>query len=142
MTWLHLFAIVLGGLAVLPVLYAFRAFTGRPSPPRLDAAHSYPDLAGFDLSAAVDDRVASLRPEVRRSGSRSIFGAGERAGERPADARAHGVRPGVTFEYTILPHQGSMRQNAPDLGGFTKVPLLLYDRLGNCVMVHRRLSLN
>lgn len=47
-----------------------------------------------------------------------------------------------SFEYTIKRHSGAVRQEALDMGGFSQVPLLLYDKTGNCFTVHRRLSLN
>jgi hypothetical protein len=46
------------------------------------------------------------------------------------------------FEYTIKPQECAVMHKAMDMGGFAQVPLLLYDRAGNCFTVHRRLSLN
>lgn len=142
MTWPHVFAIILGGLAVIPVLYTLRVLSRRQAASApADFGAAAPSLA-LSASEEEEDELSSFAVP-RRTTARAVFGREDRIGERTGgEARTPTGRASSPFEYTILPHRGTLRQNAPDLGGFTKVPFLLYDRVGNCVMVHRRLSLN
>ena len=51
--------------------------------------------------------------------------------------------PSDEFRYTIRrPATASARKKMPDLGGFSEVPLRLYDQLGNRFTVHQKVRLN
>lgn len=46
------------------------------------------------------------------------------------------------FRYTIRRPAAAVRRQMPDLGGFSEVPLRLYDQLGNRFTVHQKVRLN
>ncbi|HEX7070525.1 MAG TPA: hypothetical protein VF190_06955 [Rhodothermales bacterium] len=50
--------------------------------------------------------------------------------------------PSEVFRYTIRRPQAAVRKKMPDLGGFSEVPLRLYDQLGNRFTVHQKVRLN
>ena len=105
-------------------------------------------------------RKSLLEAEVRQTLAQHLARSSERRGEDARPNRAlrqissaggrkrfsqheFAVKSAAApFEYTIRRQFGSVRQRVPNLGGFAKAPVLLHDRLGNCVMVHRKLCLN
>lgn len=50
--------------------------------------------------------------------------------------------PSDVFRYTIRRPTAATRRKMPDLGGFSEVPLRLYDQLGNRFTVHQKVRLN
>lgn len=64
-----------------------------------------------------------------------------RAVKQEADVLSE-TRPRRVFEYTIKRSTGIVWKRAVNLGGFTEVPILLYDRMGNSFTIHRRVCLN
>ena len=130
MTWMHLFALLVGGLAVIPLSMAFTyvAHRRRLNRARLAVEAAIPDAHPVPAPepAMTDWDEASVRHHARN-----------RTRERVLVSTADS-----TYEYTIRRHHGALKQQVADLGGFSRIPLLLYDRRGNCVLVHRKVSLN
>src|SRR5690606_34848949 len=58
------------------------------------------------------------------------------------DAAVDAPRPreftGEVFRYTLKRPNSAVRRRVPDLGGFSEVPLRLYDQLGNRFTVHQK----
>lgn len=63
------------------------------------------------------------------------------AGDVSARARRRAY-PNDVFRYTIRRPESTVRKTMPDLGGFSEVPLRLYDQLGNRFTVHQKVRLN
>lgn len=149
----NIFTFLLCALAVMPVLLVFRIIAlesrKRKQLSIIEdyatwAVHDEQDTDETEDADAVADTYAferthrhlrtTARCEVDRPLTTSVA-------HFAGDTVARSLNPS-TFEYTIRRHLGAVRQDALDMGGFAQVPLLLYDRAGNCFTVHRRLSLN
>lgn len=88
------------------------------------------------------EEMANMRPSQR--GGRSAEDPDEigvLAGAESAASR-HRSFPRDVFKYTIRRPTSAMRKKMPDLGGFSEVPLRLYDQLGNRFTVHQKVRLN
>lgn len=145
----NVFTFLLCALAVLPVLLVFRIIALETRKRQISFVEDYSSWAVQDsgsereASAVADDYTfertqrhltATARCEVDRPLKLSVA-------QFASNTVSRSVNPN-TFEYTIKRHVGSVRQEALDMGGFAQVPLMLYDRAGNCFTVHRRLCLN
>lgn len=149
MTWTILSALILGALAFVPVFLLLHIVAEKLKPESYTA--ELEDLQ----SDLVDGRDAAVPPmEVPSwSGARSSSPTPHVASRpthrlrriirmpQPTDTVAD-ARSSAAFDYTIRRHTGAVWQSVPDLGGFANVPFLLRDRMGNCVTIHRRVSLN
>ena len=104
---------------------------GHPSSRNLD------ELASTLRSVASQERKAeSETAEVRVDPAGNIGTAGASGTSR---RRSY---PRDVFKYTIRKPVGAVRKKMPDLGGFSEVPLRLYDQLGNRFTVHQKVRLN
>ena len=52
------------------------------------------------------------------------------------------LKSGEVFRYTLKRPASAVRKKMPDLGGYSEVPLRLYDQLGNRFTVHQKVRLN
>jgi hypothetical protein len=60
----------------------------------------------------------------------------------PSSGTSRRTRSSEVFRYTIRRPEAAVRKKMPDLGGFSEVPLRLYDQLGNRFTVHQKVRLN
>lgn len=146
----NIFTYLLCALAVMPVLLVFRIIALEARKRRQvsiiedDMAWTVQDCGSehevdvvggdYDIKRTHEHLRATARCEVNRP-----FTA--RVANVDGGSLLHTLNPDA-FEYTIRRHYGTVRQDVIDMGGFSQVPLMLYDRAGNYFTVHRRLSLN
>ena len=143
----NVFTIFLCALALAPVVLVFRIIALEMRRKNVPLRDEYATWAEQDSGAQQQAEAtpyaferthrhltATARCEVDRALTVSVSQLAGNHSARPLNASA--------FEYTIKRHVGAIRQEALDMGGFSQVPLLLYDKTGNCFTVHRRLSLN
>lgn len=145
----NIFTFLLCALAVLPVLLVFRIIAMETRKRRFSLLEDCSAWAVQDSGSERETAMAASEHAFERT-HRHLTATARCEVDRPLKVTvpelagktvSRAVNPN-TFEYTIKRHRGAVRQEALNMGGFAQVPLLLYDRSGNCFTVHRRLCLN
>lgn len=143
MTWIGILAIVIAGLALIPVVLMARVVDLRSYQHRyqgrglINSDYSMCEREGGEEFGFSNERYG-LEYGVREESART------KKMDEPlrSTGETFSARSPSPFEYTIKRQAGDVWQVVADMGGFSEVSLLLYDRLGNSFTVYRRVSLN